>query len=182
MDETPQTPAITQRGLEVLQALWDFTRKRGYPPTIRELAAALGIASSQGVYDHIRRLQGRGLVTRPPRGQARGLQLTPAGWAALGAAPPGDALRSVLEVAEALVLEARQHHRGRDSELVGTSQGDLRYLPRLLPLLRSLEVATALASAELDGRKGDGAFTSCTASTAQTPPWRRRSRRRCGVV
>ena len=60
-----------------------------------------------------------------------------------------EVLRAIVEVAGRLIQEARHHHRGRGSELVGTSQGDLRYLPRLLPLLRELETETTTAAAEL---------------------------------
>lgn len=159
MDETPQTPAPTaptERQLEVLRAIADYQREHGYPPTVREIGEALGIAGCQGVTDHLKRLVAKGLLLQPPKYAARALCLTPAGWAALGLTPPASepdalraTLRSVLEVAGRLVQEARHHHRGRGSELVGTSQGDLRFLPRLLPLLRELETETTTAAAAL---------------------------------
>lgn len=164
MAETPETPAPTaptERQLEVLRTVADYQRAHGYPPTVREIGEALGIAGCQGVTDHLKRLQVKGLLLQPPKYAARALTITAAGWAALGLTPPSDqaevlraVLRSVLEVAGRLIQEARHHHRGRGSELVGTSQGDLRYLPRLLPLLREIETTTTAAAAELQSRRG----------------------------
>ena len=55
---------LTQRQQMVL----DFIRKsitdRGYPPTLREIGAKMGIRSTNGVNDHLRALERKGYLTR----------------------------------------------------------------------------------------------------------------------
>jgi SOS-response transcriptional repressor LexA len=48
-----------------------------YGPTLREIAAAMGISSLNGVKGHLERLEEKGVVERKP-GIARGIQLTEA--------------------------------------------------------------------------------------------------------
>ena len=60
---TPETP-LTQRQAEVLEAIRSLTAMHGYPPTIRELCAVLGISSPNGVYCHLPPLKKRGLITQ----------------------------------------------------------------------------------------------------------------------
>lgn len=74
---------MTARQREVLGLIRRRTLADGYPPTILELGAYLGINSTQGVHDHLRSLARQGLLTWLPR-SARTLRLTPAGEAALG--------------------------------------------------------------------------------------------------
>lgn len=56
----------TDRQLEVLASIRRLTSSLGYPPTIRELAADLGIRSSNGVSDHLKALERKGCLTRRP--------------------------------------------------------------------------------------------------------------------
>src|SRR5215207_700753 len=46
----------------------DFIRQsiadRGYPPTLREIGARMGIRSTNGVNDHLRALERKGYLTR----------------------------------------------------------------------------------------------------------------------
>jgi len=48
-----------------------------YGPTIREIAAAMGISSVNGVQGHLAALEKKGVVRRTP-GVARGIELTEA--------------------------------------------------------------------------------------------------------
>ncbi|WP_029420411.1 transcriptional repressor LexA [Alicyclobacillus macrosporangiidus] len=52
------------------QAILDFIRKtvrdRGYPPSVREIGEAVGLASSSTVHGHLERLQAKGLLRRDP--------------------------------------------------------------------------------------------------------------------
>jgi len=59
-------PRPTPRLLEVVRAISRLTKRTGYAPTIRELAAELGIASTNGVGDHLDRARRLGLVTWEP--------------------------------------------------------------------------------------------------------------------
>ena len=62
----------TDRQLEVLDALIAYTAKHGLPPSLRELGELVGITSTNGILDHLRALERRGLVRQHAKGSARG--------------------------------------------------------------------------------------------------------------
>lgn len=66
---------LTARQLEVLETLERFHAEHGYPPTLRELGAMLGIRTAHGVISHLRALERHGAVTRR-HGAARGVVST----------------------------------------------------------------------------------------------------------
>jgi repressor LexA len=59
-------PGLTDRQLEVLRFIAREIEERGYPPTIREIGEALGIASTNGVNDHLKALEKKGYLLRDP--------------------------------------------------------------------------------------------------------------------
>ncbi len=65
--------ALTQRQQVVLDAIRQWTREHGYPPTIRELGPRIGIKSLRGVTTHLETLVRKGYLSRA-RG-ARGLKI-----------------------------------------------------------------------------------------------------------
>ena len=67
--------ALSPRQRAVLAAIRASLDTRGYPPTMRELGAELGIASTNGVSDHLRALARKG-VLQFDRARARGIRLT----------------------------------------------------------------------------------------------------------
>ncbi len=56
--------ALTQRQRSILDFVVSFLRERGYPPTLREIGAHLGIKSTNGVSDHLRALERKGYIVR----------------------------------------------------------------------------------------------------------------------
>ena len=60
----PGNTPLTARQAEVLRVLERSIHTRGYPPTIRELGAELGIRSPQGVSDHLAALERKGYIHR----------------------------------------------------------------------------------------------------------------------
>lgn len=75
----------THRQLEVLRTIKRATLAKGYPPTLREVGALLGIASTNGVNDHLKRLRHKGLLEEQTDvGLSRGLRLTTKGDEAAG--------------------------------------------------------------------------------------------------
>lgn len=60
------------------QAILDFIRKnvkdKGYPPSVREIGDAVGLASSSTVHGHLARLESRGYLRRDPT-KPRALEL-----------------------------------------------------------------------------------------------------------
>ena len=56
--------SLTERQLEVLRFIASEIENRGYPPTIREIGEAMGIASTNGVNDHLKALERKGHLQR----------------------------------------------------------------------------------------------------------------------
>jgi len=55
---------LTSRQEQVLQFIRQSIQDRGYPPTLREIGAHMGIRSTNGVNDHLRALERKGYLTR----------------------------------------------------------------------------------------------------------------------
>ena len=55
---------ITDRQRMVLDFIRASIAERGYPPTLREIARHMGIKSTNGVNDHIRALERKGMLVR----------------------------------------------------------------------------------------------------------------------
>ena len=66
---------LTERQRSVLAMVEEFCNRQGYPPTVREVAAAFGIQPRAAV-DHLAALKRKGYLHREP-GLSRGLTLTP---------------------------------------------------------------------------------------------------------
>jgi len=62
-DEEP-SGGLTERQRHVLDFISDSIRKRGYPPTLREIGSHFGIRSTNGVNDHLRALEKKGFLHR----------------------------------------------------------------------------------------------------------------------
>jgi len=55
---------LTARQEQVLRFIKQSIHERGYPPTLREIGAHMGIRSTNGVNDHLRALERKGYLTR----------------------------------------------------------------------------------------------------------------------
>jgi len=55
---------LTARQEQVLRYIRQSIIDRGYPPTLREIGAHMGIKSTNGVNDHLRALERKGYLTR----------------------------------------------------------------------------------------------------------------------
>ena len=69
---------LSQRQSDVLDFVVQAIESRGLPPSYREIGDALGIASTNGVSDHVKALIKKGYLKKLEggSGKARGLQLT----------------------------------------------------------------------------------------------------------
>lgn len=65
---------LTHRQAEILQAIRSHIAEHGRPPSQPELARALGIASTNGVFKHLAALERKGAIGRDA-GLARGIRL-----------------------------------------------------------------------------------------------------------
>jgi repressor LexA len=74
---------LTQRQQMVLDFIRQSIHDRGYPPTLREIGARMGIRSTNGVNDHLRALERKGYLTREDM-KSRALRPTNLATQALG--------------------------------------------------------------------------------------------------
>lgn len=55
---------LSKRQLEILEAIRRLTRENGYPPTVREIGAVVGLSSPASVLGHLRTLERQGCIRR----------------------------------------------------------------------------------------------------------------------
>jgi repressor LexA len=65
--EGPRRP-ITAKQERILAVIDASIRDRGYPPTVREIGAAVGLVSPSSVTHHLKVLERHGLLSRQPHG------------------------------------------------------------------------------------------------------------------
>src|SRR3954463_10057957 len=73
---------LTARQQMVLDFIRQSISDRGYPPTLREIGARMGIRSTNGVNDHLRALERKGYLTRE---DMKSRALRPTGLASVSA-------------------------------------------------------------------------------------------------
>ncbi|PLT32106.1 transcriptional repressor LexA [Bacillus sp. V5-8f] len=57
---------LSKRQNDILEFIKEEVRKKGYPPSVREIGEAVGLASSSTVHGHLSRLESKGLIRRDP--------------------------------------------------------------------------------------------------------------------
>ncbi|MGY4787614.1 transcriptional repressor LexA [Bacillus sp. OHL2] len=57
---------LSKRQLDILKFIKDEVKSKGYPPSVREIGEAVGLASSSTVHGHLARLETKGLIRRDP--------------------------------------------------------------------------------------------------------------------
>ncbi|SDN83384.1 repressor LexA [Paenibacillus sp. yr247] len=57
---------ISQRQQAILEFIKNEVKDKGYPPSVREIGEAVGLASSSTVHGHLERLEKKGLIRRDP--------------------------------------------------------------------------------------------------------------------
>lgn len=77
------TKTVSSKQLEVLQYIYDTVSDRGYPPTVREIGAAVNLSSTSTVHGHLSRLEKKGLLDRDPT-KPRAIEVTAEGLEELG--------------------------------------------------------------------------------------------------
>ena len=74
------------RRQRIIEYIATSVRRSGYPPSVREIAAAVGLASTSAVHHHLSALEKDGLLERDAT-QSRALRLKPAAVLATGVGP-----------------------------------------------------------------------------------------------
>jgi repressor LexA len=72
-----------ERKRRILEFVASTLRERGYPPSVREIAEAVGLASTSAVHHHLQALEREGYLERGAS-QSRALRLTPTAAIMLG--------------------------------------------------------------------------------------------------
>jgi repressor LexA len=57
---------LTDRQREILDFIKAEMRRKGYPPTVRDIGLAVGLSSSSTVHSHLNALEAKGLIKRDP--------------------------------------------------------------------------------------------------------------------
>ena len=73
------------RKQRIIQFIADTLRERGYPPSVREIAVAVELASTSAVHHHLQALEREGYLERGAT-RSRALRLTPAAAISVGLA------------------------------------------------------------------------------------------------
>jgi repressor LexA len=72
---------LTDRQRQILECINSEVRRRGFPPSVREIGVAVGLSSSSTVHSHLTALEDKGYIRRDPT-KPRALEV-------IGAARPG---------------------------------------------------------------------------------------------
>lgn len=87
-EQRPQSEALTGKRREILDFIAAELRRRGYPPSVREIGEAVGLASSSTVHAHLGTLQRQGFLRRDPtKPRAIEVRYDPASGAAIERRP-----------------------------------------------------------------------------------------------
>ena len=57
---------ITEKQLNILKYIQSQVHQKGYPPSVREICAAVGLKSTSTVHGHLNRLEAKGYIRRDP--------------------------------------------------------------------------------------------------------------------
>jgi repressor LexA len=57
---------LTERQRQILDFIKADMRRKGYPPTVRDIGEAVGLSSSSTVHSHLSALEAKGLIRRDP--------------------------------------------------------------------------------------------------------------------
>lgn len=134
----------TTRQMLVLRFIHEHMVLHGVPPTLREVGAALGIRSTNGVAEHLRSIERRGLLVRQDR-ISRGCRVTVEGLAILGEdpsafrdAPAAEPLGQARDESLALELRASRAENARLRLLLSRVQrASVVDLPIVLQAIRN---------------------------------------------
>jgi repressor LexA len=146
---------LTKRQQEILDFIESYGAEHGYPPTVRDIGKAVGLASSSTVHQHLANLEQLGMLRRDPskpralemlhravRGAAAGV--APAGLPLLGSVAAGQPMLAEENVEE--YVPVPQAAGGDDGTFLlrvrGESMRDAGIIEGDLVVVRSQDHAT----------------------------------------
>ena len=124
---------LSERQKKILKFIENFLAKHGYPPTVRDIGAAVGLASSSTVHAHLANLEKLGLLKRDPS-KPRAIELLdraldplrnlvrPEGLPILGAVAAGQPILAEENIEE--YVQVPQAAGGEDGEYILRVRGE----------------------------------------------------------
>lgn len=73
---------LSVRQINILKYIKEEIRRKGYPPSVREIGEAVGLSSSSTVHGHLATLEHKGYIRRDPT-KPRAIEITDGSWADL---------------------------------------------------------------------------------------------------
>ena len=128
-----ENPLLTARQQEIWQFLIEYVDDHGYPPTVREIGDAVGLASPSTVHAHLANLDRAGLIRRDPtkpraielvgrpRSQAASSERANPGLPLIGRIAAGGPLLAEEDVEERIAVPEML---GRDADFILRVTGD----------------------------------------------------------
>lgn len=98
----PLAKRTESRQLEVLKFIHTKVTEKGYPPTVREIGAAVQLSSTSTVHGHLARLEKKGYIQRDPT-KPRAIELTAKGLEVLDIAPTQIPLLGIVTAGEPIL-------------------------------------------------------------------------------
>jgi repressor LexA len=120
---------LTKRQQEIFDFIKRYSAKYGYPPTVRDIGKAVGLASSSTVHAHLANLERIGLLRRDPS-KPRAIELRDRAAAGMrGFVRPGLPLVGQVAAGQPLLAEENIEDYVQTPKLVGGDDGE--YLLRV---------------------------------------------------
>jgi repressor LexA len=146
---------LTKRQQEIFDFIKKYSAKYGYPPTVRDIGKAVGLASSSTVHAHLANLEKVGLLRRDPS-KPRAIELldraadavksvvTPSGLPLVGSVAAGQPILAEENIED--YVQVPEIAGGDDGEFVlrvrGESMKNAGILPGDFVVVRPQETAT----------------------------------------
>jgi repressor LexA len=122
---------LTKRQQEIFEFIKRYSARHGYPPTVRDIGKAVGLASSSTVHAHLANLEKVGLLRRDPT-KPRAIELLDRavdGVRSMVARPPGLPLVGQVAAGQPILAEENVEDYVQTPGIVGGDDGE--YLLRV---------------------------------------------------
>ena len=116
-------PTLTKRQREIVDFIARHAAKHGYPPTVRDIGRAIGLASSSTVHGHLAKLERLGLLRRDPT-KPRALELLGEAAARAAGRPAGLPLVGRVAAGRPLLAEENIEDYVEVPALAGGEEGE----------------------------------------------------------
>ena len=115
---------LTKRQQEIFDFIKRYSEKNGYPPTVRDIGKAVGLASSSTVHAHLANLEKLGLLRRDPT-KPRAMELLDrAGAVVREVVKPGLPLLGQVAAGQPILAEENVEEYIEIPDVIGGEEGD----------------------------------------------------------